>query len=244
MKLRRKALVHAPLFFSIAFFLTSPARSQQSAAVGQRASIGVDLGETSDKFGGLARNTAAEGVVEGQFTFLQYADKGGPNFVAGGEIRVPSDTSAHATEFALYGGPEFWFGKHFMAGVHLTARKLYVPSSEINGLFFTRYKMLLLELPVVMQYKFGPGMHAFVEAQVSPEFNPHYTNPVQAPSSPHPNLDHGYTIRGSVGYNFGKWYAKATYQTRYFNFTSNTNNPNDLYNWRTDVVTGGVGLTF
>ena len=61
---------------------------------------------------------------------------------------------------------------------------------------------------------------------------------------PHPNLDHGYFVRGSAGYNFGKWYAKATYENRYFRFLNNQNNPNGLYNWRSNLISGGVGFVF
>jgi len=61
---------------------------------------------------------------------------------------------------------------------------------------------------------------------------------------PNPKFDHGYFVRGSLGYNFGKWYAKATYETRYFKFADNQNNPSGLYNWRTNLITGGLGFVF
>ena len=61
---------------------------------------------------------------------------------------------------------------------------------------------------------------------------------------PHPNFDHGYYLRGSVGYSFGKWYAQGTYETRYFKFDQNPNNPSNLYNWKSNMITGGVGLNF
>ena len=57
--------------------------------------------------------------------------------------------------------------------------------------------------------------------------------------------DHGYTLRGSLGYTFNKWYyVRASYETRYFKFASTSGNPNDLYNWKSNLVTGGVGIKF
>jgi len=215
-------------------------------AYSQKATLGIDVGQTSDKFGGLARTTSVLGDLEGKFTIIERADKeGDPNLVAGGEIRVPADTSSHASEFAVFAGPEFHFGSHFMAGFHAQVRKVYLPSSEVSGQFFDRDKMLLFELPAVVEYKFGsPAKHVFIQAQVSPEFSPHFTVATSPPPSPNPNLDHGYTIRGIAGYNFGRWYARATYETRYFQFKQNLGNPNGLYNWRTDAVTGGIGFSF
>jgi hypothetical protein len=62
---------------------------------------------------------------------------------------------------------------------------------------------------------------------------------------PHPSFDHGYTFRGSVGYTFGKWwYVKGSYETRYFKFADNLGNPSSLYNWKSNLITGGVGLRF
>jgi hypothetical protein len=47
-----------------------------------------------------------------------------------------------------------------------------------------------------------------------------------------------------VGYTFGKWYAQGTYATRYFKFDQNPNNPSNLYNWKSNMITAGVGVTF
>ena len=219
---------------------------QPSSSLADRIILGLDAGETSDKFGGLARTTTPEVGVEGKLAILERASKeGDPNIVAGGEILAPGDTSSHAPEFALFGGPEFYFGPHMTFGIHLQLRKLYTPSSEEpNNLFFSRYKMTLFELPVVANFKFGPHNRVLLQVQGTPEFQPHYTNPTQTPSTPHPNLDHGYAFRGSLGYSFGRWYAKATYGTRYLKFMTNTNNPLQLYNWRTDQIFGSVGLRF
>jgi hypothetical protein len=53
-------------------------------------------------------------------------------------------------------------------------------------------------------------------------------------------------VRASAGYNFGQWwYVKASAETRYFKFLTNTTgNPNGLYNWKSNIVTGGVGVRF
>jgi len=231
--------------FLLALCFAPLAHSQQPQPAPDRVNLDIDVGQTSDKFGGLARTTSVEAGIEGKVVILEHASKGDPNIVAGGEILAPGDTSSHAPELALFGGPEFYFSSHITAGIHVQLRKLYTPSrEEPNNLFFSRYKMTLLELPVVLNFKFGPRNRVFLQAQGSPEFSPHYTNPSQTPAFPHPNLDHGYALRGSFGYNFGRWYAKATYQTRYFRFISNSNNPLGLYNWRTDQILGGVGLNF
>jgi len=47
-----------------------------------------------------------------------------------------------------------------------------------------------------------------------------------------------------MGYVFGKYYVKADYENRYFKFLADPFNPNNLYNWRTNVISGGVGLAF
>jgi hypothetical protein len=213
----------------------------------QRGSIGLDVGQTSDKFGGQAPVSGMEADLEAQFVVIRGGSKQNwPSIVAGGEIRFPTDTTYHATEYAVYGGPMFRFGSHFSAGFHAQVRKIIVPPSNQNGVVFDRLNFNLLELPLVAQYKFGNApRHAFIEAQVSPEFTPHYKNSGSGTYTlPHPNFDHGYAIRGSVGYIFGKWYAKATYETRYFKFEPTLGNPNDIYNWRTNLITGGAGFVF
>lgn len=211
----------------------------------QRADIGIDLGETTDKYGALPSSTGLDFMVEGQVTVLKANQKTGrPNIVAGGEIRVPSDTGHHSNEFAIFGGPEFQY-KNFTFGLHGQIRKIYQPSSIVDNQFFVRDKMELLELPVVVKYVFGPDKHYFVEAQGIPEFSPRFLSNGQLNTLPKPILDHGYFVRASAGYNFGKWYAKATYETRYFKFTdTNLGNPNGLYNWKSNYLTGGVGLNF
>ena len=244
----RPSFIRLTLFFFATFQIPLTAQSQPQSE-DPRSTIAIDFGQTSDKFGSLARTTAAEADVEAKFVILQRESKeGDPNIVAGFEVLAPTDTSSHAPELALYGGPEFYFGPHVSAGFHVQLRKLYVPSSEepsaTGPLFFNRYRMTLLELPAVLNFKFGPGNRVFAQGQIAPEFSPHYTNPSEVASSPHPNLDHGYSIRGSLGYTFGRWYLKATYQTRYLKFSPNQGNPFGLYNWRTDLVTGGVGIRF
>jgi hypothetical protein len=114
----------------------------------------------------------------------------------------------------------------------------------VDNQFFVRDKMELLELPLFVRYNLGSAQRAFIQVQGAPEFTPRFRSNGSTLQLPNPNFDHGYFIRGSVGYTFGKWYAKATYETRYFKFLSNPNNPSDLYNWRSNLITGGVGLVF
>jgi hypothetical protein len=224
-------------FFLLFLLATVPAYCQ-------RGTIGVDFGETSDKFGSVAAANAGEFGLDGQLT-VKAADKNGwPNVIVGGELRVPTDTSSNATEFAIFGGPHFPIG-NFSVGFNAEVRKIYLPSYDVDNTLVPRFEMELLEIPLVLKYKFGPAKRAFVELQGGPEFTPRLimakapVNPV-----PKPNFDYGYTVRGTVGYTFGKWYAKATCQTRYFNFVSNPANPSNLYNWKSNQITGGVGLIF
>jgi len=210
----------------------------------QRGTLGVDLGETTDRYGALPSSTGPVFMVEGQLDVLKANEKTGrPNIVAGGEIRVPSDTGNHSNEFAIFGGPEFQY-HNFTFGVHAQVRKIYQPSSIVDNQFFVRDKMELLELPFVVKYVFGPDKHYFVEAQGIPEFRPRFLSNGQLNALPKPNLDHGYFVRASAGYNFGRWYAKATYETRYFKFVPDLGNPNGLYNWKSNFLTGGVGFVF
>jgi hypothetical protein len=51
-------------------------------------------------------------------------------------------------------------------------------------------------------------------------------------------------VRGTVGYVLGRWYVKASYENRYFKFAPNQNNPNGLYNWHSNLISGGVGVAF
>ncbi|HTW59666.1 MAG TPA: hypothetical protein VMD99_16175 [Terriglobales bacterium] len=218
----------------------------------QRATISANVGETSDRFGGQARETGAVGAVDGEVVAFQSSDRNhGADIVAGGELRWPEDASNHASEQSIYGGFAFHFGQHLTAGVHLQIHRLVPPPSYAagpvtdGGVVFNRDHMEVFETPGFIQYKFGPSNHIFARVEGTPEFSPRFhPSPSGAEPFDHPNLDHGYAIRGIVGYNFGKWFVKGTYQTRYFRFETNANNPDDVYNWRSDFVTGGVGFNF
>jgi hypothetical protein len=210
----------------------------------QKSTFGIDVGQTSDKFGGLDSVSGLEADIEGQITVLHSnPKKGGPGIVAGGEIRLPTDTANHAKEFAIFGGPRFQV-RNFSFGVDAQIRKIYLPTANVNGEFFVRDKMELLELPLFLRYNFGTAQRAFIQVQGAPEFTPRFRSNKSLVQLPNPNFDHGYLIRGSAGYVFGKWYAKATYETRYFKFLSNQNNPSNLYNWRSNLITGGIGFVF
>jgi hypothetical protein len=216
-------------------------------AYGQRGELGIDAGQASDKFGGLTRFNGVVGDVYGHLTILEGKEKeGSPDVVAGGEIRFPVDTGHHANEFAVFGGVNFHFTRAFSFGVRGQIRKILVPPSTVQGQVFNRDNIELLQLPIVVEYKFGPGRNLFVRAGGQPEFRPRFrsTSATASSSLPIPGFDHGYTVGGSLGYIFGKWYAKGTYETRYFKFTPSLGNPSGLYNWRGDFVTGGVGILF
>ena len=213
-------------------------------AYGQRGTFGIDVGQISDKFGALPSVSGLVVGIDGEITILKANKKeGGASIVAGGEIRLPSDTGNHAKEFAIFGGPAFQY-HNLTIEVHAQIRKIYLPTANVDNQFFVRSKMELLEIPVVLRYKFGPEKRAFIEAEGAPEFSPRWRSAGSLSPLPNPNFDHGYFVRGGVGYVFGKWYAKATYETRYFKFNANQFNPNNLYSWRTNAIIGGVGFSF
>lgn len=212
-------------------------------AFAQRGNLGIDVGVTSDRFGGLARFTDPGGDVNGEVIVLRGSEKEGwPNVLAGGDIRFPSDTSHHATEYAVYGGLGFHANGALSAGFHVQVHKIMVPPSIFENQVFNRDNMELLEIPLFIEYKFGPARHVFVRGEGAPELRPRFRG--NASQFPVPGFDHGYFVRGILGYNFGKWYARASYETRYFKFTESLGNPANLNNWRTDFASAGVGLNF
>lgn len=212
----------------------------------QRGTFGIDAGQTSDRFGSQPSSSAADFNVEGQVLVIKHIDKeGSPGIVAGGEIRVPSDSSNHAVEYAVFGGPAFQY-RDFTLGFHVQVRKILLPTTTVDNQILARGDMELLEVPIVIKYVFGPAKHYFFQAEGAPEFTPRWRK--SAPSLiglPNPKLDHAYFVRGSLGYTFAKkYYVKATYENRYLSFIHNPSNPQNLYNWRSNLTTGGVGLTF
>lgn len=236
MKPGKSQLVHVLIFLLAAI-----------PAYCQRGELGIDAGQASDKFGGLSRFSGVVGDVNGKLVILEGNEKGeSPNVVAGGEIRFPVDTGHHANEFALFGGVEFQFTRAFSAGLHAQVRKMLMPPSTVQGQTFNRETFELFQLPLVVQYKFGPARRLFLRAEGEPEFRPRFRNTTATANSslPIPNLDHAYTVRGSLGYTFGNWYARGSYETRYFKFVPSLGNPSGLYNWRSDFMTGGVGILF
>ena len=210
----------------------------------QRGTLDLNVGETSDRFGSLPSASSAVIDINGEVTVIPASAKTGrPSVVAGGEFRAPSDTSNHTKEYALYGGVAWGF-RNLSIGVNGEVRKILIPPATLDNQILNRYNMNLFELPIVIKYRFGNGKRAFVEVQGWPEFTPHYKTsaPVQTPK---PNFDHGYTLRGSVGCNFGKWwYVQGTYESRYFSFWNNGGNPSGLYNWKSNMITGGAGVRF
>lgn len=245
MKLCQTCPVRAFLFF-FAAFLIAPLAAMPAYA--QRGDIAINGGETADHFGGQSRSTSAIAALDGEVIIFRSPDRDrGADVVAGGEVRFPQDTNNHASEQALFVGPFFHFGKHLSAGIHLQLHRMVLPPEISTGLypFFNRDRFELLEVPGVVEYKFGPDNHFFVRAEGGPEFSPRFKNPPSGPEPfPHPQLDHGYFVRGTLGYNFGKWFIKGTYQTRYFKFNPDVGNPDNVYNWRNDFATAGVGLNF
>lgn len=210
----------------------------------QRGTFGIDVGQTTDKFGAVPSVSGAVFGIDGAITVLKANKKeGGASIVAGGEIRVPSDTGNHAKEFAIFGGPGFQY-RNLTIEVHAQIRKIYLPAGNVDNQFFVRNKMELLEIPLVLRYRFGPEKRLFLEAQGAPEFSPRWKSAGSLSPLPNPNFDHGYFVRGGLGYIFGNWYAKASYESRYFKFSANQFNPNGLYNWRSTGITGGVGFVF
>jgi hypothetical protein len=215
----------------------------------QRINLGVDAGESSDKFGaqsavsGFVVNLNAQGII-----LFGNKKSGTPDVIAGGEAILPSDTRNHGKEYALYGGLR-WHAGNFIFGFDAQIRKIVPPAAFLNNQYYNRDTLEFLEIPGTIRYTFGSGKRAFVQIYGAPEFGPRMLVPASSPlfTNPtlyKPNFDHAYFVRGTVGYDFGKWYAKATYETRYIRFHNNANNPEGLYNWKTNAVTGGIGVNF
>ena len=211
----------------------------------QRGTIDLNLGATSDKFDSLPSVNGPILDVNADLTLKKPGKNGGPSFVAGGEVRVPSDDTNHAKEFAFFGGVGFQLSSNLFLFIHARVRKIDLPSATLDNQIFVRENLELLQVPIVLKYKFGPSKRAFIHLSGEPEFTPRYRNAAATLISlPHPNFDHAYTLRGSVGYTFGKWYAQGTYENRYFKFEQNPNNPSNLYNWKSNMITAGVGAIF
>jgi len=209
----------------------------------QRGTFGIDIGQTSDKFDSLSSVSGLEFGIDGQMTVLKSnAKQGGPSLVAGGEIRLPNDTANHAREYALFAGPRFK-ARDLSIGFNVQVRKIVLPTSLVNNQFFPRDDMELLELPLVLRYNFLRNKRAWVEVQGAPEFSPRFRRH-SSTTLPNPRLDHGYFVQGSVGYRFGIWDAKATYENRYFKFVPDLGNPNNLYNLKSNLISGGIGFSF
>ena len=211
----------------------------------QRGTFGVDIGQTSDKFDALSSVSGLVVGIDGELTIIKgNAKENGPSVVVGGEIRLPSDTANHAREYAVFGGPRFHV-RDLSIGFNAQVRKIVLPTANVNNQFFARDTMELLEIPLVLRYNFGSNKRAWVEVQGAPEFSPRFRRPSSTQVIlPNPRLDHGYMLRGSLGYTLGKWYAKATYESRYFKFVPDQGNPNSLYNWKSNLISGGVGFSF
>ena len=209
----------------------------------QRGTFGIDVGQTSDKFAALPSANSAEVGIDGEVAVIKETERR-PSIVAGGEIRLPTDTGNHAREYAVFGGPRF-HARSLLIGFNVQLRQIVLPSANVNNQFFARDRMRLLEIPLVLKYNFGPDKRAFIEAQGAPEFTPHFHRPSGTQLVlPNPRLDHGYFVRGSLGYIFGKWYAKGTYENRYFKFIPDQGNPSNLYNWKSNLISGGIGFSF
>jgi hypothetical protein len=212
-----------------------------------RGMFGAILGSTSDKFDSLSSSNSLLVGIDGQMAVIKGGGKTNrPSIVGGGEIRLPDDTGNHAREYAFYGGPRFHVRHDLLIGFNAQLRQITLPTANVDNQFFARDRMRLFELPVVIQYKFGPDKRMFVEAQGAPEFTPHWHRPSSNQVAlPNPRLDHGYFIRGTVGYTFAKfYYAKAMYENRYFKMVPDLGNPNNLYNWKTNLISGGIGVVF
>ena len=208
----------------------------------QRGTFGIDIGQTSDKFDALSSVSGLEVGIDGQVTVIK-GKQNGPSVVAGGEIRLPSDTANHSREYAVFGGLRF-HTRDLSIGFNAQVRKIVLPTANVDNQFFNRYTLEMLEIPVVLKYNFLTSKRAFVEVQGAPEFTPRFRKSSSLITLAHPNWDHGYFLRGSAGYTFGLWYAKVTYENRYFKFVADPGNPNNLYNWKSNLISGGVGFSF
>lgn len=207
----------------------------------QRGTFGIFAGESSDQFATFASKTNPMVGIDGEITVHKPGKNGGPSIVAGGEIRFPTDTAFQAREYAIFGGAIF-HAHNFDFGFHGQIRKAVLPQEIVGSQVLNRGALEMLEAPAILRYNFGSGNHFFLQAEGAPEFTPHFKNANNG--LPHPSLDHGYFVRGTAGYIFGKWYAKASYENRYFKFSPTVGNPGGLYNWKSNLMIAGIGVVF
>lgn len=208
----------------------------------QRGTFGINAGESSDQFATFPSKTNPIFRIDGEFTVHKPNQKtGGPSIVAGGEIRLPTDTAFQAREYAIFGGAIFQ-AHNLDFGFHAQIRKAVLPQEIVGSQVLNRGALEMLEVPAILRYNFGSGNHFYIQAEGVPEFTPHFKNANNG--LPHPSLDHGYFVRGTLGYIFGKWYAKASYENRYLKFSPGAGNPGGLYNWKSNLMIGGIGIVF
>ncbi|HTS34575.1 MAG TPA: hypothetical protein VMH04_02820 [Candidatus Solibacter sp.] len=210
----------------------------------QRGNLGIDVGQVNDKFGAVPSTNDLTFNVNGEFVILKSKPKDNtPDLVAGGEIRLPSDSNSGAKEFMVYAGVRFHI-KNLIIGADGQVHKMILPTTVYQNQVFIHDTIEVLEIAPVIRYKFGSGNHLFLEAKGAPEFSPRFKIPAGALVLPNPNLDHGYFVRGTVGYTYNHYFIRASYESRYFKFAPDAGNPNGLYNWLSNSITGGVGVTF
>src|ERR1700752_3523724 len=129
----------------------------------QRGTIDINAGETSNKFAALPTGNGAVIDLNGELTVKKPSAKnGGPSIVAGGEVRVPSDDTNNAKDFAFFGGVAFQIHRNFSIGVTAQIRKLDLPAATVENQVFVRGNLEMLQLPIVIKYNFGPSHRALL----------------------------------------------------------------------------------
>src|SRR5436853_7041476 len=104
----------------------------------QRGTFGIEVGQSSDKFGSLPTVSGLVVGIDGEITVLKANKKeGGASIVAGGESRLPSDTGNHAKEFAIFAGPGFAY-RNLTSEGHAQIRKIYLPTGNVYSQFLVR----------------------------------------------------------------------------------------------------------
>ena len=200
--------------------LISPISPGHVPAYGQRGTLDIDAGEVTDKFGAQPQVTAADFGLNGQVTLIQATKDGGPSIVAGGELRVPPTPPpmpASTPSSAVRSSPWQFFHRRQRPGPQDSS----CPTLTWMEPSWTATTWNCSNSPSSSDTNSVPTSALSSRPTASPNSLP-TTNrlPCQPVGVPHPNFDYGYTVRGSVGYNFGKWYVKGTYETRYFKFAS------------------------
>lgn len=176
----------------------------------------------------------------------------GLNFYVGGDLTVPFSNDAAKGGSLIVGGlgqANYRF-RSFTIGSGLDLHSYTFASDSTGGA--SRPNQLLVSVPVVAKYSFGPAGRAFVQGGGAITVTSIASNVVTdslgnstVVSTAKLDLSPSHTsgdIRASAGYMFGRLGLRASYINRdaYFNASSNPTAYKSFYDFHQNSFTGGL----